>query len=82
MLLDGYIGTGGLCKFINGFFEIVNEETLYDFWKHRVHGMSFEEFRESQLSGTQKSQKDDTSVRDILKESFDILDDFSPKEAG
>lgn len=59
----------------------MNEETLYDFWKHRVHGMSFNEFRESQLSGTQKSQKDDTSVRDILKESFDILDDFSPKEA-
>lgn len=79
-LIDGYISTGRFCFFIDGFVEICNEEQTYDVWKHKVNGKSFAEFRDEVYAKPVVPEKVD--VRGILKDSFEILVEFTPKEVG
>lgn len=47
-------------------------------WKHKIYGKSFSEFHD-EITQKPVIQKP-VDVKDIVKDSFDILKDFNPNE--
>lgn len=73
-ILDGYIGSGMLCSFIDGFIDIYNENMLYDLWKLRVHDKTFAEFKEDIEEKENQSSMTDRDIEEIIRDSAVIFE--------
>jgi len=80
LLLDGMIQTGRLLEFIKEFIDISNNDEIYDLWLHRVFDKGFEEFKNEVLSKAETSQVTDQDVETTIKNSYEILNNFSPEK--
>lgn len=81
-LLNGMIGTGRLCEFIDEFVKIRNEEEEYkitwEFWLHKVFDKSYAEWKED-LNPTEKNEAAPTQaeMEETIRASFEMLEGFS-----
>ena len=79
MLLNQFIETGRLDEFVLEFINIRNEETRekvqWDFFLHKVHDMSWEEYANA-TETPEEQEADMNKVEAQVKESLDILQNF------
>lgn len=78
LLLDGFILTGRFCDFMLEFIDIENEKTMWEFYLHKVHDMSFEEFKNS-CSPRQTEPQTDEELETTVQNSKSILNGFIPQ---
>lgn len=79
MLLDGYIQTGRFCEFIHSFVEQNNEDDRWEFFLHKVFGMTYEEFcKDAQQSQSVQAMSED-EIKTTVQDSLDILGSFHPE---
>lgn len=77
ILLDTCIDSGRLSDFILELIEIHNEEIQWEFYIHRVHDKSFEEFKKSLQPRSNKV--DDEQLEATILDSSKILEGFIPQ---
>ena len=67
---------------MNEFVKTHNQEeedqALWEFWLHRVFDKSLAEFKESIKSNQMEAAPQKAEMEEIIKKSFDMLEDFSP----
>lgn len=83
-LLDGYIGSGELSRFIHEFWNICQDSLLYEFWLNKDFKHSFNDFKEMvfQKSKHPLSKKlSDEELKAIIESSRDMLTQFEFKES-
>lgn len=80
LLLDNYIISGMLVEFIDEFIDITNEETVYELWLHKEYKKNYQEFKAQFIK--EKAKVDDSKVETVINDSFNILNNFIPKEGG
>jgi hypothetical protein len=79
-LMDGYIQTSRMCDFISAFIEHKTEDDRWEYYLHRVYGMSYPEYCET-LQTTQGLQTmSEVDIEATVKESMNILGNFNPDE--
>lgn len=86
LFMDGMIQTGRFSYFVQSFWKEIhkeeNEKTLWDFYIHRVFEGSFDEFREGLENDMKNRSMSDRAMEATIKESMNILHNFSPKKGG
>lgn len=85
LLLDELIKTGRFSEFISEFVTILNEEaekeaeeTLWEYYLHRILNKSFADFKREMQRPRQFEESVDFGT--TLQASYDILQDFEPEE--
>jgi hypothetical protein len=78
LLLDGFILTGRLFDFVLEFIDIENEKTMWEFYLHKVHDMSFDEFKKS-CSSRQTEPQTDEELETTIQNSQSMLNGFIPQ---
>lgn len=73
---DQYIALGRFSDFIDEFWEMHNEEEIFNIWLHKVEGKSYEEFRQSIIK-PQRRDMDENDLAATLRESLDIVNGFN-----
>jgi hypothetical protein len=81
-LLDRMIATKRLTNFIHEFLRIRNDEleekSMWEFWLHRVHDMSFNDFvKKAKTAATEPETLEDEKIESIIAESQNILNGFT-----
>lgn len=81
-LLDRMIATKRLTNFIHEFLRIRNDELeekfMWEFWIHRVHDMSFNDFvKKAKTAATEPETLEDEKIESIIAESQNILQGFT-----
>lgn len=85
LLLDQMIRVGRLTDFVNELVDFRNAEeedkVLWEFWLHKVYGMTFEEFRNT-LKDNQnpKAAPTQEEVKSIVMDSMNTLASFVPQK--
>lgn len=46
-VLDGFISRGLLTEFLHKMYELVEEDTTYEFWLHKVNDKTYNDFKRS-----------------------------------
>lgn len=75
LLVNQMMQTKQFTDFVDTLLEFANEEKLWEFYLHKVEGISFEEYKNSVFFGELTS----TNIETTVNESYDILQDFVPK---
>lgn len=78
LLLDGFILTGRLFDFVLEFIDIENEKTMWEFYLHKIHDMSFDEFKKSCTSRQTEPQTDE-ELETTIQNSQSMLNGFNPQ---
>lgn len=73
---DQYIAFNRLSEFIDEFWEMHNEEEIFNIWLHKVEGKSYEEFKQS-LTRPQGKGMDENDIAEAIRESLDIVNGFN-----
>lgn len=76
VLLDTFIVARRFCDFVLTFADSENEYRMWEFYLHKVHDMSFDEFRKS-CSSRQMKQAEE-QLETTLQNSQTILNGFMP----
>lgn len=76
--LDVVISNRRLLAFVNEMLEQVADEKIYDVWLHRIHDKSFDEFKSAVYSTAEAAGTTEEQTANIIENSFDILNNFSP----
>lgn len=67
LLIDGFIRTGNLCTFIDGFARLVSEARAWEFWLHKDTGKSWADFKLSAVSQEVDVDNLKTAQEDVTK---------------
>lgn len=82
LLLDSLIENSKFLEFIVELLNDYQEEQLYEFWLHKVHDKSYEEFKKGVESEKEKNEApeelNDERVTEIIQESYAIINNFKP----
>lgn len=73
--IDCMLETNRFLEFVLEILNIENEETVWEFFLHKVYDKSFDEFKQS-LEGTKPVQKE--QIETTVKDSKSILTGFIP----
>lgn len=65
-LLDNFISCGQLCRFIDSFYDYINETQAWEFWLHKETGKTWGDFKLSVLPQNIDADK--------LKKSSEIIE--------
>lgn len=81
-LLDRMIATKRLTNFIHEILRIRNDEleekSMWEFWLHRVHDMSFNDFvKKAKTAAAEPETLEDERIESIIAESQNILNGFT-----
>lgn len=80
-LLNGMISTGRLSEFVREFIKIHNEEqeeeTIWEYWLHKVFDKSLADFKASIKQEPVKAAPTQTELKETISASFDMLNGFS-----
>lgn len=72
---------GRLTEFVHEFIKIHNEEqeeeTIWEFWLHKVFDKSLADFRASIKQDSVKAAPTQTEIKETISASFDMLNGFS-----
>ena len=79
LLLNSVVVDGDLSGFIHDLMDIVQEEYQWEFYLHKIIGMSYDEFRKESKAEPKMTQ---TDIQTAIKHSMDITAEFVPKEGG
>lgn len=80
-ILDGYIRSQRFCVFIQELFKAKHEEERWEYFLHKVHDKSFDDFCE-ELDKTERHQMMTEEQKETtVKRSLEILNNFSPEGA-
>lgn len=81
LLLEEYIEAGCFAEFIDSLIDIVNEETenetLWDFYLHKVHDKTYQDFLDEIKSKPVEEQSVDFGT--VINESMNILEGYVPE---
>lgn len=84
--IDGMIQTGRFTEFVGSFVEKVNsereEQTMWDFWLHRVWEGSFADFMNARENDKKNQQMSEKTMETTIKNSMNILKNFNPTKGG
>lgn len=78
LFFDTLLNTG---QFARGVIEIIrafNEDSLYDFFLHKVHEQSFADFKRELVENTKNLRVTDHEIEATVKKSQNILQNFTP----
>ena len=82
--MDGMIETGRFSEFVTTFTNVINEEkeddASWQIFLHKVWGKSYKEFKDELKTDKENRTMPKEKMEAIVKESMDILKDFTPKE--
>lgn len=82
--VDGMIKTGRFCEFINKFVKTTNEEKdeakLWEFWLHKVHSKTYNDFKEELKTDSQNQTMSKETIEATVQSSLDILKTFKPNQ--
>jgi hypothetical protein len=81
IFIDQMILNGTLCEMIDEIWKIEDDKKLWDFYLHKVHDKSFDEFVNS-IRGNHESKSEPEQLETTVKESYSILAGFIPTERG
>lgn len=81
-LLDRMIATHRLSEFVHEIAQIKTEEleekTLWEYWLHKVHDMSFVDFvKKARAAAAEPETLEDETIESIIAESKNILNGFT-----
>lgn len=80
-MLEEYIEAGCFAEFIENLIDIVNEETenetLWDFFLHKVHDKTYQEFLDESKSKPKEEKPVDFGT--VINESMNILEGYVPE---
>lgn len=78
-MLDSLIQSSRLYAFIDDMVDTINDEQIFDIWLHKVYDKSLADFkRKVKTSAAPNTSGKQESTENVLKNTFDILKDFSP----
>ena len=79
-LLQQMIDTGQFSAFIDGMQEAQNDDTMWDFYLHKVNeNISFDTFKARLVQSVPvKASKNDLEA--TVKHSFEMMENFRPEE--
>ena len=84
--IDGMIQTGRFSEFVSSFVEKVNgereEQTMWDFWLHKVWEGSFADFRNARENDKKNQQMSEKTMETTINDSMNILKNFNPTKGG
>lgn len=75
-LLQQMIDTGQFAEMIDGMQDAVNEETMWEFYLHKVQDISFDTFKARLMQPVETSKND---LEATVKHSFEMMENFHPK---
>jgi hypothetical protein len=81
LFVDLMISECRLCDFIDEIFKIEDERKTWEFYLHKVHDKSFDDF----VSSIRSNRNNEISTEELgttVKESASILAGFIPTERG
>ena len=76
VLIDQMITVGRFAEFIQELQEMDGEDSLWDFYLHKVDGKSFNEFKEEVI--IQNTEITDEDLETTINNSVEILQGFNP----
>ena len=81
IFIDQIILDCRLCEFVDQILKIEDDRKVWEFYLHKVHDMSFDDFVDS-LGKNQKDEVSKEQLETTVKESASILAGFIPAERG
>ena len=76
-LLQMMISTGQLAEFIDGFQEATDEETMWEFYLHKVEeNISFDTFKSRFVQPVESSE---CNLETTIKENYEMMENFHPE---
>ena len=78
LMIDNYLKTNLFADFVLFFIEEINEKLTWDFYLHKVQGMSFNEFKES----VRRQEFTEEQLETTISDSKNIMANFIPEERG
>ena len=84
--MDGMIQTGRFTEFVRSFVGKVNsereEQTMWEYWLHKVWEGSFAEFMEARENDKKNKNMSEATMETTIKDSMNILKNFTPAKGG
>ena len=84
--MDGMIQTGRFTEFVRSFLEKTNsereEQTMWEFYLHKVWEGSFTEFKDGVENDRKNQQMSEKTMETTIKDSMNILKNFNPTKGG
>ena len=84
--MDGMIQTGRFTEFVRSFLEKINsereEQTMWEFYLHKVWEGSFTEFKDGVENDRKNQQMSEKTMETTIKDSMNILKNFNPTKGG
>lgn len=81
IFVDQMIYDCRLCEFVDTFLKIDDDRKIWEFYLHKVHDVSFDDFVRS-LGGNEQNEVSTEQLETTVKESANILAGFIPTERG
>lgn len=81
LFVDLMISDCRLCEFVDEIWTIENEKKTWDFYLHKVHDKSFDDFVDS-IRQNPKNEVSKEQLETTVKNSASILAGFIPTERG
>lgn len=76
VLIDQMIAVGRFAEFVQELQEMDGEDSLWDFYLHKVDGKSFNDFKEEVI--IQNTEITDEDLETTINNSVEILQGFNP----
>lgn len=84
--LNGMIQTGRFAEFVDEIIKITNaeteEETMWEFYLHRVFSQSFAQFMEAVKVDRENRNMSEFEIETTIQNSLNILGNFNPEKEG
>ena len=86
LFMDGMIRTGQFRYFVRSFLNEINNETeentLWEYYLHRVFEGSFADFKAGIKTDRENQSMSEADMGATIKHSMNILQHFSPEKGG
>lgn len=77
LLVDEMIAVGQFSEFVSKITEYDSDQSMWEFFLHRVDGQSFNDWKNS-ISGNAKQQITKEQIETTINDSYIILNNFEP----
>ncbi len=76
LIIDLMLSNNCFEKFIDELYNTVSEEKLWDFYLHKIFGVSFEQFKNDSTTSINNSKITEADIETTITKSFDIIKNF------
>lgn len=79
LLVNEMISAGQFSDFVTQLVEYDTDQSLWEFFLHKVDGQSFNNWKASLSGAEQSNQMSDGQIETTINESYLILNNFEPE---